>query len=281
VAQVWNIKELLEWTTRYFAEKGIEEPRLEAELLLTRVLHKDRVYLYTHYEAPVNQQERGQYRELIKRRVKGEPVAYILGVKEFMSLEFSVSPSVLIPRPETELLVEKALEILSSRTTARVCDIGTGSGAIAVSLAYYAPQIEVKAVDISAAALEIARQNAEQHGVKIDFFHGDLLEPFDEERFDLVVANLPYISELEYQSLSPEVRLFEPELALLGGEDGLEPYRRLISVAGNYLKPQGYILFEIGAAQGEAAREMLTGFVQVELIPDYAGHDRILLGRRD
>ncbi|MGI5879655.1 MAG: peptide chain release factor N(5)-glutamine methyltransferase [Syntrophomonadaceae bacterium] len=281
MAQVWNIKELLEWTTRYFAEKGIEEPRLEAELLLTRVLHKDRVYLYTHYEAPVNQQERGQYRELIKRRVKGEPVAYILGVKEFMSLEFSVSPSVLIPRPETELLVEKALEILSSRTTARVCDIGTGSGAIAVSLAYYAPQIEVKAVDISAAALEIARQNAEQHGVKIDFFHGDLLEPFDEERFDLVVANLPYISELEYQSLSPEVRLFEPELALLGGEDGLEPYRRLISVAGNYLKPQGYILFEIGAAQGEAAREMLTGFVQVELIPDYAGHDRILLGRRD
>ena len=280
MAQVWNIKELLDWTTRYFAEKGIEEPRLEAELLLTRVLHKDRVYLYTHYEAPVNQQERDQYRELIKRRVKGEPTAYILGVKEFMSLEFSVSPAVLIPRPETELLVEKALEILSLRQSGAVCDIGTGSGAIAVSIAYYAPYADVKAVDISVAALEIARQNAERYGVNIDFFHGDLLEPFGEERFDLIVANLPYISKVEYQSLSPEVRLFEPELALLGGEDGLELYRKLISVAGNHLKPQGYILLEIGAAQGEAAQEMLTGFVQVELIQDYAGYDRLLLGRK-
>jgi len=280
VAQVWNIKELLDWTTRYFSEKGIEEPRLEAELLLTRVLHKDRVYLYTHYEAPVNQQERDQYRELIKRRVKGEPVAYILGVKEFMSLEFIVSPAVLIPRPETELLVEKALEILSLWGTAQVCDIGTGSGAIAVSLAYYAPFADVKAVDISEKALEIAHQNADRHGVNIDFFQGDLLEPFEDETFDLIVANLPYISEAEYQSLSPEVKQFEPQLALLGGEDGLDPYRRLISAVGNHLKPKGYILFEIGAGQGRAAQEMLTGFVQVELIQDYAGHDRLLLGRK-
>lgn len=254
---------------------------MEAELLLTRVLHKDRVYLYTHYEAPVNQQERDQYRELIKRRVKGEPSAYISGVKEFMSLEFSVSPAVLIPRPETELLVEKALEILSIRQSGQVCDIGTGSGAIAVSIAYYAPYADVKAVDISAAALEIARKNADRHGVNINFFQGDLLEPFEDEKFDLIVANLPYISEAEYQSLSPEIRLYEPELALLGGEDGLDPYRRLVLAASNHLKPQGYMLLEIGAGQGKAAQEMLTGFVQVELIQDYSGHDRILLGRRD
>lgn len=176
--KVWRIKDLLEWTTRYFGDRGISEARLEAEILLAHVIQKDRVYLYANYEEPVNITERTAYREYIKRRTDGEPVAYIIGHKEFMSLDFKVTPEVLIPRPDTEVLVEKAITIARQDGVHTIIDVGTGSGAIAVSLAVYLQNVEIYAVDISARALDIARENAHQHQVNIQFVEGDLLTPF-------------------------------------------------------------------------------------------------------
>ena len=176
--KVWRIKDLLEWTTRYFGDSGITESRLEAEVLLAHVLQKDRVYLYANYEEPVNIGEREIYRAYIKRRTGGEPVAYITGHKEFMSLDFKVNPEVLIPRPDTEILVETAIAMARQERVHTIIDVGTGSGAIAVSLAVYLDDAEIVASDISARALDIARENASQHQVRIQFVEGDLLRPF-------------------------------------------------------------------------------------------------------
>jgi release factor glutamine methyltransferase len=173
----WTINELLAWTTDYFNSKKIREARMEAEVLLARVLGKDRVYLYTHYDAPVNQHERAMFREYVKRRAQNEPLAYITGTREFMSLEFKVNPDVLIPRPETELIVEEVIELFAGKTCS-ICDIGTGSGAIAISLAHYLPQAKVFASDISAMALATARDNAARLQAKVEFREGDLLSPF-------------------------------------------------------------------------------------------------------
>ncbi len=176
--KVWRIKDLLEWTTRYFGDRGITESRLEAEVLLAHVLQKDRVYLYANYEEPVNPTERQAYRDYIKRRTAGEPLAYITGHKEFMSLDFKVNPEVLIPRPDTEILVETAISLARTAGMHTIIDVGTGSGAIAVSLAVYLKDIQIYASDISPRALDIARENANQHQVDIYFAEGDLLEPF-------------------------------------------------------------------------------------------------------
>lgn len=277
----WAIKDLLEWTTRYFTQKGIKQPRLETEILLARVLKKDRVYLYAHYDAPVNQNERDQFREWIKRRIQGEPVAYITGFKEFMSLELRVNPAVLIPRPDTEILVEEVIN-LAKFLPAKICDVGTGSGAIAVSLAYYLTNVQVFASDISFEALEIARENARLHKVEIQFSQGDLLEPVKAAApFDIIVANLPYISESEYRSLDPGIINYEPTAALLASGDGLDIYRRLLPQAEALLNPGGYLVWEIGSSQGEKALSMMQGFSEVEIIKDLAGHDRVVRGRKN
>ena len=198
------------WTTRYFEDQGIAAARLEAEILLAYALQTDRVFLYTYFDKPVNQQERARFRSLIQRRARHEPVAYITGIKEFMSLSFEVSPAVLIPRPETELLVEKALDLCANKRW-RICDMGTGSGAIAVSLAYYS-DARVTAVDISGAAIEIAKRNAERHGVQIEFCQSDLFAGVDpDQQFDLITANLPYITADEYKTLDAGVRRYEPK----------------------------------------------------------------------
>ncbi|ABI69685.1 peptide chain release factor N(5)-glutamine methyltransferase [Syntrophomonas wolfei] len=280
--QQWLIKELMDWTTRFFADRGLEEPRLEAEVLLAHVLLQNRVYLYTHFDKPVNQEERQQYREVIKRRIKGEPLAYIVGHKEFMSLEFKLNQAVLIPRPETELLVEEALEIAEGKEGLRICDVGTGSGAIAVSLAFYVPTAQVYATDISADALEKARENATRHGVAITFYQGDLLFPLlNEEPFDIIVANLPYIGSKEFILLDSGVKDYEPALALLAPGDGLDLYRRLLPQAAALLAPEGCLLLEIGHEQGSRAREMMQGWGETEIIKDLAGRDRLLKSRRE
>ncbi|HOB11532.1 MAG TPA: peptide chain release factor N(5)-glutamine methyltransferase [Syntrophomonadaceae bacterium] len=279
--ETWTIKDLLAWTTRFFTDKGIEEPRLNAEALLARVLKKDRVYLYANYFAPVNQNEREQYRELIKRRAAREPLAYLLGKREFMSLDFRVTPEVLIPRPETELLVETVLQLATKDQPVSICDVGTGSGAIAVSLAYYIPHAQVTAIDISGAALEIARYNAEEHGVKVHFLEGDLLASVPAgEQFDFICANLPYISEAEYPKLDPEVLHYEPRLALWGSGDGLELYRRLIPQAWQHLHSDGYLLMEIGCNQAEAAVALCSAFSQVQVRQDWAGRDRLIIAQK-
>ena len=279
--QAWTIHSLLRWTCQYFHTKGLSAPRLEAEILLARVLEQDRVYLYVNYNQPVNQTERLRYKELIKRRAQGEPIAYIVGYKEFMSLKFKVNDQVLIPRPETELLVEGALSLLDSKNPVRICDIGTGSGAIAVSLAYFRPQAQIFAVDISADALTVAAENAGKYKARIDFRQGDLTDPIIYEKpFDIITANLPYISTAEYGRLPAEVKKFEPQLALLSEGDGLEHYRRLIPNAYQQLKAGGYLLFEIGHEQGAGALELMQEFAEVQLLKDYSGLDRIIKGRK-
>jgi len=279
--QNWTVKELLEWTCNYFKEKNIKEARLEAEILLARVLGKDRVYLYANYDAPVNQDERSIFREFIKRRARKEPLAYITGAKEFMSLEFKVNPNVLIPRPESEIIVEKAIDLFKDQPCT-ICDIGTGSGALAISLAYYLPLTQVFATDISPQALATARDNAASLQVEVEFLEGDLLSPFlDKEHcFDLIVANLPYISQEEYHTLDSGVKSYEPQIALLAPGDGLDIYRRLLPQAFTLLKEGAYLFIEIGWQQGEKAIQMMSDFEEIQLIKDLAGYDRVVMARK-
>ncbi|MEN6460204.1 MAG: peptide chain release factor N(5)-glutamine methyltransferase [Syntrophomonas sp.] len=277
----WTIKDVLEWTTRYFADKGIQEPRLEAEVLLAGVLGKDRVYLYAHYDIPLNQEERNGYKEFISRRVGREPVAYITGHREFMSLDFEVSRDVLIPRPETELLVETALELASHTRINRICDVGTGSGVIAVSIGHYLTGLDISATDISESALAIARGNADWHGVQVTFLRGDLLSPLQEElKFDLITANLPYVAPEKYAQLEPEVKDYEPMLALVAAGDGLDLYRRLAPQCLDLLAPGGYTLWEIDPEQTPYLPAIMTGFDKVEIIKDLAGRNRLVKARK-
>lgn len=277
----WNILALLDWTTRYFKSKGIIEPRLEAEILMSSVLEKDRVYLYAHFDAPVSQAERKIFKENIIRRVKGEPSAYITGHKEFMSLNFHVTPEVLIPRSDTEVLVEKVIELAGARDNLRICDVGTGSGAIAVSLAWYLKEPVVFATEISTAAAAIAARNARHHGVNINILTGELLEPVQGEKFDFITANLPYIDEVNYEALDWTVKGYEPREALLAAGDGLELYRLLIPQAWDSLQAGGYLLFEIGHEQGPAALEAVRGFTDSRIIKDYGGRDRVIMARKE
>lgn len=286
--KVWRIKDLLEWTTRYFLDRGISESRLEAEILLARVLEKDRVYLYANYEAPVNAVERSTYKDFIRRRISGEPIAYITGHKEFMSLDFKVCPEVLIPRPDTELLVETAIKLARADNLARIIDVGTGSGAIAVSLAYYLKDAVIYASDISAQALNIARENASLHKVDINFQEGSLLETFLDKLaedsspdFDMIVANLPYVPAAQREFLDPQVKDFEPHLALFAGGDGLDLYRQLIPQAYRLLKEGAHLLFEIDPRQAASIPAIMNGFTDIQILKDGAGRERLVQARKE
>ena len=222
----WTVLKLLQWTADYFRDKGIESPRLDAELLLSATLEMDRVALYVNFERPLIADELARYREKVRRRADREPIQYILGETEFWSLPLSVNPFVLIPRADTEVLVEEALKRIDG--CSNVLDVGTGSGAIAIALAHDQPELRVTALDCSAEALEVARGNARRNGVleHVDCLAGDLnslpLGPFD-----MIVSNPPYIPSRNWEQLMPEVRDHEPRLALDGGDDGLEAYRRI------------------------------------------------------
>lgn len=267
-------------------KKGTDagSPALDAEVLLSCVTGLDRAGLYRDREEILSGEMETSFFELLSRRLAGEPVAYLTGRKEFMGLVFAVGPSVLIPRPETELLVETALKELPASAT--VIDVGTGSGAIAVSLAFYRTDAVVYATDISPAALNTARSNAAGLGVgdRCFFYRGDLLEPFSAgaavTRVDLIAANLPYIARDEYPGLPEEVRLFEPVLALDGGAGGLDLYRRLIPAAPQFLKEGGLLLLEIGCRQGQALRDLLNSPIwKVTVLRDLAGLDRLVVAR--
>ncbi len=283
---MWTIKSLLEWTAGYFGRKNVENPRLEAELLLAHVLGTDRVGLYVNYHQPVNQEERSRYRELVKRRVQGEPVAYLTGKKEFFSLDFEVNPQVLIPRSDTEPMVEKAIDLGRAMGGAiKIADVGTGSGAIAVALAVHLPQAQVFATDISPSCVQVAARNAARHRVRerIDFLVGDLLSPLEpgDGTLDMVVANLPYVPAYEYENLPSGIREFEPRLALHGGEDGLDLYRRLMPQARQLLRSGGYILLEIAWNQGRDMCSLMGSYFDViEIGQDLAGRDRFVVGKK-
>jgi release factor glutamine methyltransferase len=258
---------------------GIEESRLDAEVLLAHSLGITRAQLHAHPQRQLSPTEVAGCQQLIERRARREPMAYIVGHKEFYGLDFFVDHRVLIPRPETELLVEKAIEI--SQPQSVIADVGTGSGAIAISLAVHLPQALVYATDASPAALEVAACNCRRHGVedRVHLLLGRLLEPLP-ERVDLIVANLPYVSEAEWAQLPPEISRYEPREALDGGPDGLDPIRRLLAQAEGHLKPGGVILLEIGATQGAAvvalARRHFPA-ARIEIVQDYAGLDRVVM----
>lgn len=286
----WTVASLLRATRELFAQKGVASPRLDAELLLGHVLGMERMQLYLAHDRPVDESERGALRELVKRRVRGEPVAYLLGTRGFWKGEFAVDARVLIPRPETEKLVEQVIEwVGSERDRAwRIVDVGTGSGALAVSLAMELPNATVVAIDVSTDALEVAMTNAVRNGVRdrVKLVRGDLLDPLLKamSRVDIVVSNPPYVGD-DDPGLEAGVRQWEPALALFGGRDGLDVIRRLLPQVAQLLEPNGLFLCEIGHQQGDAvaalacaAFESRSGEVTIER--DYDGHDRVLrIGR--
>ncbi len=303
----WTIGRLLQWTADYLKGHGSDSPRLDAEVLLAEVLGCQRIQLYATFEDQPSEQQRASFRELVRRRAEGTPVAYLVGRREFYSLSFRVTPDVLIPRPETELLVVAVLDLAkeglgargqglgetsqqstinNQQSTISIADVGTGSGVIAVCLAKHLPSARVTAIDCSPAALAVAADNAGQHGVaeRIEFVESDLFAavPAD-RRFDFVVSNPPYVSTAEFEKLAPDVRKFEPQSALLAGPKGTEVIARLIPQAAERLRPGGHFLSEISPMIHDAVCSLLKSEPRFEIGPtikDIARLPRVVRARK-
>lgn len=318
--KIWTIGRILKWTEQYFKDKGIESPRLDAEVLLAHVLEKQRIYLYVHFDEPLQPAELAAYREMVKQRVLRVPVAQILGEKEFMGLTFKVTADTLVPRPDTEILVQAAVErlkamkgeksatgVLADESAAEepaegqpvggadaeqevaeplhIADIGTGSGAICLSVLRYLAGTVADTVDISPAARAVAEENAASLGLadRVTFHTGDLLQPLRGMTFAAILSNPPYIPEADIAGLAPEVRLKEPHTALSGGRDGLDFYRRLAKEAPAMLVPGGFMAFEVGIHQAEPVAALAKAnplIARTEILPDYAGIDRVVVAWR-
>ncbi len=281
MAEPWTIGSLLQWTTQYFRDQGVDNPRLDADVLLSFLLGKERLYLYVHFDQPMQQEELTAYRDMVRRRAARVPVAYITGRKELMGLEFKVSPAVLIPRPDTEILVEAATERLAAAKDGLILDVGTGSGAVLVGVLSRLANCRGVATDLSAAALEVAVGNAERllaDGQAI-FCQADLF-PAEPAWFDAILSNPPYVTVAEMAQLSADVRQ-EPKIALCGGEDGLDFYRRLIDGGLTRLKPTGFMAVEVGAGQAQAVSGLAgqSGWRTEQIILDYAGIERVVVLR--
>ena len=280
--KTWTVLDLVEWTENYFRESGITTPRLDAEVLLGFVLQKSRLQLYLSFEMPVFPDHLSVFRQLVQRRKEHTPVSYLTNHREFMSIDFYVDSRVLIPRPETEILVEYVLDRTSTHGPISLVDIGTGSGAIAVSLAFNRPEWYIVATDISIDALAVAKTNATRHQTQIEFRSGDMLSTLEsvDNKFDWIVSNPPYISSQDYKILPPDVRNFEPKLALASPPDGLQLIRILIESAPNYLKPNGRLAIEIGKGQRLDVEDFVhrsKKYQKVDFIPDLSGVARILV----
>ncbi|MBN1765122.1 MAG: peptide chain release factor N(5)-glutamine methyltransferase [Sedimentisphaerales bacterium] len=285
----WTIKKLLEWTTAYLQNAAVDQPRLCAEILLAHVLQWARIELYVKFEYCPQPDELAEFRELVRRCGKHEPCAYLTGKSFFYSLELEVTPSVLIPRPETEVLVSEAINTLrrqSVRPVQDVLDVGTGSGCIAVAIAENVIETEILATDRSAAAVEVARRNIEKYNLqaRVSVLQSDIFEQVaraDKGVFDLIVSNPPYISNEEFSRLESNVRDYEPEEALRGGEDGLEFYRRIISQGQSYLAEDGSLMLEVAYNQAERVVEIMEeyGYLKdIQTIKDSLGHQRVVSG---
>jgi release factor glutamine methyltransferase len=287
-----TVFEILNWSAHYLKDHRVENPRLNAELLLARSLSLSREGLYVRLQSLIRREEKEKVEGLIKRRISGEPLQYILGHQEFWSIDFQVDSRALIPRPETELLVEQTLLILSENPLKRlpfVLEIGTGSGAVAIALAKEAKDIFMVASDISGDALRLAKENAASSGLlhRLKFVNGNLFDPFrlfrEREPFDLILSNPPYIPFPEIEGLDKEVRDYEPIIALDGGEDGLTFYRSIISQAPLYLKKGGWLLLEIGQAQGGKVSEFIDkggDFSRPQLLKDLSGTERVIKAQK-
>jgi release factor glutamine methyltransferase len=281
-----TIAEILREASLALEAAGSPTSRLDAEVLLEYCLKVDRLHFYTHPEQALNSEAAEDYAKKIDRRKKGEPIAYIIGVKEFWSLPFQVGPSVLIPRPETEVLVEEALMVMRQRRPRgwRVLEIGTGSGAVAVALASERTDIRVTATDLSGGALAVAKCNAERNGVgdRVLFLQGDLFEPVT-GRYDVILSNPPYISSRDFELLPLGIRDYEPPDALLAGPEGIEFHRRLIFQGASFLKRGGWLLMEMGEEQGpgiERCFDAQGGYETAEVRSDYGGAERVVKARR-
>ncbi|MBI3540868.1 MAG: peptide chain release factor N(5)-glutamine methyltransferase [Deltaproteobacteria bacterium] len=289
MTELWTSLKLIQWTASYFEKKGIPNPRLDAELLLAHVLKCPRINLYTDHDKKVSEKDLAHFKSLIERRTTREPLQYIVGTTEFWGLKFHVTPEVLIPRPETELLVEQVMNIVGqtqgSAPTMQILDIGTGSGCIAIALAKNLAQAKVTATDKSPEALEVARKNAKFHGVedRISFILSDIApwKSFTAEgrSFDVIISNPPYIPSSEIPDLQSEVSQFEPRQALDGGTDGMTIIQSILQEAPHFLKENGFLLMEIGEAQAQKIRE--GGFTTPSLslnriVKDYNGIERVI-----
>jgi release factor glutamine methyltransferase len=285
--QAWTLGALLDWTAKHLAQKNIDTARLDAEVLLAHVVGGKRIDLYgTRHSEVASPDVRQKFRELIRRRLEGCPVAYLVGRKEFYGLELKVSPAVLIPRPDSEHVVMECLALAKMMLHPRIVDIGVGSGNLAIAIAKHQSTAEVTAIDKSADALTIAQENAAKHGVaeRIRFLQGDLFAPLKpDEQFHFIVSNPPYIADDEMPKLPVGVRDFEPHLALEGGPGGFVVFDRLIAEARTRLLPGGYLIVEIGSPQEKHAREKLAAIPEFKLAPtifDFSGHPRVLRVQR-
>jgi release factor glutamine methyltransferase len=279
---VRTLGEVLRLSTAHLERNGSPTARLDAELLLGHALELGRVELYTGFERPLSEAELAACRELIARRAKREPVAYILGRWGFRGLDLDVDPRVLVPRPETELVVGRCLELVAGAAAPAMLDVGTGSGAIALALASELPEARVTACDVSEDALAVARANGERLGIDVEWVASDLFAGLGERRFDLVVSNPPYVAEGELAGLAPEVRDWEPRGATVAGRTGLEVIERLAAEARVALEPGGAVVLEVGAGQAGAAGRLLeeAGITDIGCERDHAGIERIVWGRR-
>ena len=286
--KIWHVLELLEWTTGYFEKHNIPTPRLDAEVLLGHLLKKSRLQLYLHFDMPVFQDDLNLFRGLIQKRIARTPISYITNHKEFMSLDFFVDERVLIPRPETEFIVETILNA-ERNTPQHLLEIGTGSGVIATAIAVNKPEWEITATDISQDALVVARKNIDNHGCedRINLLQGDLFEPIKtlkQKSFDWIVSNPPYVNNGTLNDLSPDIREHEPHIALFAGNDGLTIIRNLIVETPQFLLPEGKLIFEIGDTQAERVASLIqeqSAYKHFQFIKDYAGIKRVVLATVD
>jgi release factor glutamine methyltransferase len=278
---VRTLGEVLRLSTGYLEEHGSPTPRLDAELLIGHALGLERIRLYTSFDRPLSEPELAAIRALLERRGRREPVAYVLGRWGFHGLDLAVDARVLVPRPETEVLVERCLALLEGRAAPAVLDVGTGSGAIALALKAARPDAAVTACDVSADALEVAAANAAALGVEVELVESDLLAGVAGRRFDLIASNPPYVADAEIDGLEPEVARFEPRRALAAGPDGLAVLRRLAGAAAGSLAAGGWLVCECGAGQAGAVAELLlaAGAGETATEPDLAGIDRVVAGR--
>jgi len=281
-----TVLEIIQRSTEFLQEKGVDSPRLQIELMLTQVLKLPRLKLYLNFERTLSEAELAQLREMVKRRAGREPLQHILGSTSFCGLEIKCSRAALIPRPETELLAERAWQFLSTLNAqpSTVLDLGTGTGCIAIAVAVHTPNARVHAVDLSDDALTLAKENAAKHNVatRIEFVQGDMFAALHPgTRFDLIASNPPYIALDEVKSLQPEVRDFDPMLALDGGADGLEFHRRIAREAPAFLKTGGKLMLEFADGQAEKVKKVFfaENWVVDEIVADYSARERILIAR--
>jgi release factor glutamine methyltransferase len=287
--RVWTIRSLMKFAIDHLQRRGFDEARLNVELLLSHALQCQRIELYTNFDKPLAPEELKAFRSLYERRLNREPVQYIVGMASFMGMQFNVDSRVLIPRPETETLVEQAMLLCKRAEPGQplaIIEVGTGSGNIAIALAKFIKQAKLWTIDVSAEALALARENAERHGVldRIVFERMDAFEPVDQlllRRFDMLVSNPPYVSAGEWEELQQEVRRFEPRVAVSDWKDGYEFYRRLVELAPYLLRDQGTMFVEVGYGQAETVARMMKDahFAQVEVIPDLQDIPRVVFGK--